>query len=100
MCEFIGWDVANSDCKDWGNFRNVESSVYSGYCSGRSGMDRWTQKKDIVKSASDDWIKDLAIVFPCGMFKTKDGRDTAQKNIFDIAGNVWDLTTEYMLTEK
>ena len=48
----------------------------------------------MVKPTSDKWEEIAQVVFPCGMFRTKDGEDTAQKNIYDIAGNVWEFTTE------
>ncbi len=35
-----------------------------------------------------------AFRFPTGIFETAAGKNTAQKNIYDVAGNVWEWTTE------
>ena len=87
MCNFIGWDIADSDCTTWGNYNNALSDKYTGF---RSGADyTWSQCTDYEKPSG------TISVFQTGKFPNKlSGNLTVQKNIFDVAGNVWEWTTE------
>ena len=87
MCDFISWDIADSDCTTWGNYKDALSEKYTGY---RSGADyTWSQCTDYEKTS------DTISVFQTGKFPNKlSGNLTVQKNIFDVAGNLWEWTTE------
>lgn len=87
MCDFIGWDIADNNCITWGNYMNSLSDKHTGY---RSEADySWNECTDYEKNAS------TISVFPTGKFINKiSGNFTVQKNIFDVAGNVWEWTTE------
>ncbi len=89
MCKFIGWDIADSDCITWGNYAYTESKNYlQVYHSNNRGAGDWILSSNIMKNIGESYR------FPTGIFETAEGRNTAQKNIYDVAGNVWELTTE------
>ena len=88
MCNFIGWNTCDSDCSSWGNYANVTALVFTGYTSNH-GVNDWVQRTNAVKANSGN-----AWIFPTGMFKNASNGKTVQKNIYDIAGNVWEWTTE------
>ena len=94
MCNFIGWDTANQNCQTWGNYIDTESYKYSGYCSKVNTLD-WIEKSNMIKLGEGyDNVEGSCAVFPTGAFLTKYSVDTAKKNIYDIAGNVFEFTTE------
>ena len=90
MCNFIGWSIANGDCTSWGNYKNSVSKQYNDLWHSTQGIDSdWTHETTTVsKSSGTYWV------FPTGMFVSREEKDTSQKNIYDIAGNVWEWTTE------
>ena len=97
-CEFIGWDIANSDCSEWGCYASVQSQKYTGYHSSDKSSN-WIYEENVVKEgAVVDETNPLADgkgwVFPTGKFVNSNGGNTSKKNIFDMAGNVWEWTTE------
>ena len=85
MCKFIGWDICDSDCTNWGNYYNIGSSSYSGL---RSESNNGTWSELATKTANS------YSMFPTGTFVNSYGYNTAKKNIYDVAGNVWEWTTE------
>lgn len=107
MCKFIGWDKCDSDCTTWGNYINVKSKAYadgamwhSGYqnaaAPAKNGLSNWyntavTKDNRDMLSAKDTTER---VVFATGSFENENGGTTAQKNIYDVAGNVWEWTTE------
>ena len=86
MCDFIGWSTCDSNCSSWGNYGDVTSAEYTGYHSEYYTSTWVYSEKD--SSGSNCWI------FPTGKFVNEDGGTTEKKNIFDVAGNVWEWTTE------
>ncbi len=86
MCDFIGFEITNQECNNWGNIPSVESSKYTGYYGTKQ---KWLFGKDIIKKVGE------SVVFPTGMFLTRDGNNTSQKNIYDIVGNIQEQTTEF-----
>ena len=87
MCNFIGWLIANGDCSSWGNYGNVTGESYNGYHSTDCHSD-W-EENEITKGTTNN-----RFVFPTGTFVNSDKGTTAKKNIYDVAGNVWEWTTE------
>ena len=83
MCNFIGWEVTDSDCTTWGNYKNALSDKYTGY---RSNADNsWTYCSDYEKN------NNIISIFQTGKFVNKgSGNFTVKKNIFDVSGNVWE----------
>lgn len=99
MCNFIGWNIADGDCSAWGNYSNTVSSIYSGYHSTGSKSD-WLTENDVIKEVAEDEDADGTLdfenkwIFPTGKFVSSNNGTTAQKNIYDIAGNVLEWSTE------
>ena len=90
MCNFIGWSIADWDCTSWGNYAGSVSKQYNDLWHSTQGIDSdWTHETTTVSKSSDTYW-----VFPTGMFVSREEKDTSQKNIYDIAGNVWEWTTE------
>ena len=90
MCKFIGWNIADGDCKTWGNCGNVKSKTYVSLTHSTDLKSDWFTESNVQKK--DDYTNRW--IFPTGVFETENGRNTAQKNIYDVAGNVWEWTTE------
>ena len=90
MCKFIGWELTDIDASSWGNCSNVKSKIYSSLMHSTSARTDWfTENGTIQKGTNDNmWV------FPTGVFETESGENTAKKNIYDIAGNVYEWTTE------
>lgn len=89
MCKFIGWDECNNDCTNWGNYANIASAKYKGYHSSDCASDWKNETTESVKGTDNNrWI------FPTGKFVNDNDKTTAKKNIYDVAGNVWEWTTE------
>ena len=97
MCKFIGWSICDSACTTWGNYYNVKSKVYtnaiwhSGTRAGGKDLLDW-HNSAITKTASNS--TDAEIVFATGTFVNINGKTTDKNNIYDIAGNVLEWTTE------
>ena len=91
MCNFIGWSICDSDCTSWGNYYNAASKVYGSGVTGHSGID---SNYTYWYTDATEKLKNKREVFATGMFENTEGRNTAQKNIYDVAGNVWEWTTE------
>ena len=88
MCNFIDWEVADFDCTLWGNYNNAISLPYTGYRSD-GGNSTWISSTAYTKPSG------TISVFETGKFLNSiSGAQTVQKNIFDVAGNVWEWTTE------
>ena len=87
MCNFIGWSIANGNCSSWGNYANVAGKSYEGYHSADCNSN-WVNDK-ITKGTSNN-----RFIFPTGKFVNSNNGTTAKKNIYDVAGNVWEWTTE------
>ena len=88
VCNFIGWEISNSDCEKWGNYWNSVSMSYSNLWHSGGDSQKWNNDKKISKA------KDDIDVFPTGTFVNSDGTNTKQKNIYDFSGNVSEWTTE------
>ena len=90
MCKFIGWNIADGDCSSWGNYSNVKSKVYTSLTHAMDRRSDWFTENNVQKKDDDTnrWI------FPTGTFINDSNKNTVQKNIFDVAGNVWEWTTE------
>ena len=88
MCSYIGWDVCNTDCRSWGNYGNVVSAEYTGYHSTDCYSDWLTNTITKLGDYTNRFI------FPTGMFVNENKGTTEKKNIYDVAGNVWEWTTE------
>ena len=90
MCNFIGWSIADGDCTSWGNCAGSVSKQYNDlWHSTHNVWYDWTHETTTVsKSSGTCWV------FPTGMFVSSAEKDTSQKNIYDVAGNVWEWTTE------
>ena len=87
MCEFVDWAIADEYERKWGNFMDVKSDVFTGF-SSNGNTNNWIQRSDWIKKDDKKNIDVSCAVFPCGVFRTEDGRDTARRNIYDIAGNL------------
>ena len=90
MCNFIGWNIADGDCRSWGNYGNVKSKTYSSLTHATDIRSDWFTENNVQKK--DDYTNRW--IFPTGTFVNDSNKNTAQKNIFDVAGNVWEWTTE------
>ena len=93
MCNFIDWSTCDGDCTIWGNYLNNASKAYTAgtvHSVINENYEYW-YTTPIEKTGSQ------SAVFATGAFESATGRNTAQKNIFDIAGNVWEWTTEVPL---
>ena len=96
MCNFIGWSIADGDCTSWGNCAGSVSKQYNDlWHSTHNVLYDWTHETTTVSKSSDTYW-----VFPTGMFVSSAGKETSQKNIYDVAGNVWEWTTEEPLNES
>lgn len=89
MCNFIGWDTCISNCSSWGNYSTTAGKSYTGYHASDVASN-WVSENNVAKNAlgTNRWV------FPTGKFVTVDNKTTMKKNIFDVAGNVWEYTTE------
>ena len=94
-CQFIGLDIANDDCSDWGCYLTTESENYTGYHSNDKSSD-WVYDENAVKNGTDSG---QSWVLPTGKFINNKGENTCKKNIYDMAGNVWECTTEVLQNE-
>jgi len=102
MCNFIGWSKCDSDCTNWGNYININSKDYAANevwhakFQKDSGLDLWTNEavKKGNRNVAADVDKTDRMVFATGKFVNADGGTTEAKHIFDVAGNVWEWTTE------
>lgn len=90
MCKFIGWDICDTDCSSWGNYGHVKSKVYSSLTHTSDIRNDWFTENNVQKKddSTNRWF------FPTGVFVNENNRNTAQKNIYDVAGNVFEWTTE------
>ena len=97
MCNFIGWTTCDSDCTSWGNYYNIASQEtgtiwHSGIDAGvGDGLYYWNNTTT-TKSALDD--TNSRMIFATGQFVNTNGGTTNKKNIYDVAGNIWEWTTE------
>jgi formylglycine-generating enzyme required for sulfatase activity/Tfp pilus assembly major pilin PilA len=95
MCSFLGV-LDETDSSSWGNYKNTKSKIYTAlWHSGTSNKHYWSQITTNYSKAGDDSSID---VFPTGIFVTEDGNNTSKKNIYDIAGNLFEWTTELVST--
>jgi formylglycine-generating enzyme required for sulfatase activity len=102
MCNFIDWDTCDSDCKTWGNYYDAIGTISKGHMGkAESYADAnyyyWTILSDNSTIQKD---QNKRTVSATGSFiVSHDGttNSTAQKNIYDVAGNVWEWTTEVPL---
>ena len=73
-------DVQN-DCKDWGNYQNAPVENVTEYSTDNGKT--WKTITRQTKETSTSWL-----------LKTGNTEYTKKKNIYDIAGNVWEWTSE------
>ena len=91
MCNFIGWDMMNASCANFANCGNATSIYYteniwhSSDCSSN-----WLEENNFVKQG--DYKH--RYIFPTGRFILSNNNNTSLKNIYDVAGNVLEMTTE------
>ena len=97
MCNFIGWSVTNSKCSSWGNYYDVESKAYLAgdvWHSGTEGAGQLYHWYNTAVTKTKSNTTDARIVFATGSFVNAEGGNTMKKNIYDVAGNVHEWTTE------
>ena len=87
MCKFIDWNTCNTYCGAWGNYIDVASA--SGYSGLRSDGENNTWKSGLGQKTVSTYS-----IFPTGIFTGTSVTSTAKKNIYDVAGNIWEWTTE------
>jgi type II secretory pathway pseudopilin PulG len=92
MCKFIGWDIADgqiASCSTWGNYYDSTSIISIVWHSDPDDLtyNGWT-------NSSFSKVSSSISIFATGMYKLSNIVDTSQKNIYDIAGNLWEWTTE------
>ncbi len=101
MCEFVDWDLCNAVNSTWGNSWNIlGQDGYTGFHSGQPGSN-WITTPDVLQkpanegsSGTNDTKRCTYWVFPTGKFVNSNGEGTEKKHIFDITGNVSEITTE------
>jgi len=86
MCNFIGWNICNTNCSEWGNYDNVASKSYNTFYHSLYKASDWIYYNDentsIYKSGDDDTNK---WVFPTGVFVTNSNVSTVKNlNCFII----------------
>ena len=89
MCEYIGWSICDSNCGTWGNYYNVASKKYSKVWHSKADNCTWVETENFAKEVN------TKIVFATGTYENVAGGTTKKRNIYDVAGNVWEWTTEY-----
>ncbi len=99
MCSFIGYDITDKDCGNWANYRTTESSNYNGYYAPKGSLG-WNFTNGLIKLGNSETTEENIAIFPTGSFVTSTGKNTKQKNIYDIAGNVYEYTTEISTSEE
>ena len=101
MCEFVDWDLCNSVNPTWGNSWNIlGQDGYTGFHSGKPGSS-WITTPGVLqkpanegRSGTNGTLNCTYWVFPTGKFVNSNGEGTEKKHIFDIKGNVSEVTTE------
>lgn len=90
VCRFIGQSVCDSDCTTWGNYRKAQSKAYTDLYHSSDNSSDWIHSTSSISklTSNNRWI------FPTGIFVNNSNETTEKKHIFDIAGNVWEWTTE------
>ena len=90
MCKFIYWTTCDEDCTNWGNYNNIASKTYTETIwHSTDRANDWTSGSNIAKGTSNNrWV------FPTGKFVNSNEDTTEKKHIFDVAGNVWEWSTE------
>lgn len=91
ICSFIGWDICDTPQPTWANLCSNESKNYT--------IEIWHSGEEIQSRGI--WFKEYyhknlnaSAIFPTGVFIDSKGNRTSQKNIYDIAGNCAEWTTE------
>lgn len=91
ICNFIGWDICDTPQPIWANLNPNESKNYA--------IEIWHSGEEIENRGI--WLKEYyhkisnkSAIFPTGVFINSKGSRTSQKNIYDIAGNCAEWTTE------
>jgi len=91
MLKFLLGDNWNSDCSTWGNYSNNQSTIYNTLYHSSASSNNWVYYNNANETTYkvDNWW-----IFPTGIFVSNSSVSTAKKNIYDVAGNVWEWTTE------
>ncbi len=90
MMKFIATDKSNySDLKssNWGNYNNNTSVTYT------AGRGRYLAVNSSNGSTSNAVVSDNSYHY--GIRTTASSEDVKRKNLYDVAGNQWELTQEF-----
>ena len=101
MCEFVSWEKCDSLGLTCGNFWNVGGLPnYTGFHS-ENPASNWIQEtqgrsKPVSEGSagSNIYNKSKFWIYPTGGFMSTNGISSELKHIFDIGGNVAEMTTE------
>lgn len=91
VCRFIGQSICDSDCSGWGNYGRTASKSYTDLYHSSDKASDWLHATSSFSKSGDNTAR---WAFPTGQFVTSSNVSTEKKHIFDIAGNVWEWTTE------
>lgn len=102
VCKFIGWDLCDTgNMNTWGNYYDATGTIAKGHMGQTDAADNANHRYWTILADADTFTKPVntRTAAATGSFTSTvaGNHSTAQKNIFDIAGNVWEWTTEVPL---